>query len=155
MNKRVLGRTGLLVSELGLGGLFVSSVGGPYEQAREAVHRALELGINYVDTAPGYRDSEQVLGMALEGVTQPYVLSTKLGGRPQPFNPQDKDQLLCGDQRTLLLRLEGPARGMRGGYNVRQTDQGVLRRRRPGPRRRAPGCHSGAPRASVRPPPRI
>ncbi len=103
MNKRVLGRTGLMVSELALGGLFVSSIGGPYEQAREAVHRALELGVNYVDTAPGYRDSEQVLGMALEGVTHPYILSTKLGGRPQPFNAQDKDQLFRSVEESLRL----------------------------------------------------
>jgi aryl-alcohol dehydrogenase-like predicted oxidoreductase len=103
MNKRVLGRTGLMVSELALGGLFVSSIGGPYEQAREAVHRALELGVNYVDTAPGYRDSEQVLGMALEGVTHPHILSTKLGGRPQPFNAQDKDQLFRSVEESLRL----------------------------------------------------
>jgi aryl-alcohol dehydrogenase-like predicted oxidoreductase len=103
MNKRLLGRTGLMVSELALGGLFVSSIGGPYEQAREAVHRALELGVSYVDTAPGYRDSEQVLGMALEGVTQPYVLSTKLGGRPQPFDAQDKKQLYRSVEESLRL----------------------------------------------------
>jgi aryl-alcohol dehydrogenase-like predicted oxidoreductase len=103
MNKRVLGRTGLEVSELALGGLFVSSVGGPYEQAREAVHRALQLGVNYVDTAPGYRDSEQVLGMALEGETAPCILSTKLGGRPQPFNAQDKGQLLRSVDESLRL----------------------------------------------------
>jgi len=103
MNKRVLGRTGLLVSELALGGLFVSSVGGPYEQARAAVRRALELGINYVDTAPGYRDSEQVLGMALEDVTQPYILSTKLGGRPQPFDAQNKDHLFRSVEESLRL----------------------------------------------------
>jgi aryl-alcohol dehydrogenase-like predicted oxidoreductase len=103
MNKRVLGRTGLMVSELALGGLFVSSIGGPYEQAREAVHRALELGVNHVDTAPGYRDSEQVLGMALDGMTHPYTLSTKLGGRPQPFNAQDKDQLFRSVEESLRL----------------------------------------------------
>ena len=45
-----------------------------------AVRRALELGVNYVDTAPSYGNSEEVLGQALEGVEQPYVLSTKLGG---------------------------------------------------------------------------
>jgi aryl-alcohol dehydrogenase-like predicted oxidoreductase len=41
--------------------------------------------------------------MALEGVTQPYVLSTKLGGRPQPFNAQDKGQLLQSVEESLRL----------------------------------------------------
>ena len=41
MKRRKLGRTGLEVSELGMGGLFVSSVGGELEQAREAVRRAM------------------------------------------------------------------------------------------------------------------
>ena len=83
MKTRKLGKTGLEVGELSLGGLFVSSWGGEFEQTSQAVRRALELGVNYVDTAPGYGNSEEVLGRALEGATQPFVLSTKLGGRPQ------------------------------------------------------------------------
>jgi aryl-alcohol dehydrogenase-like predicted oxidoreductase len=104
MEKRILGRTGLEVSVLGMGGLFVSRVGGEgREEACRAVHRALELGVNYVDTAPTYADSEEVLGLALEGVTQPYILSTKLGGRPQPFNPQDKNALRFSVEESLRL----------------------------------------------------
>lgn len=103
MKTRVLGRTGLEVSELALGGLFVSSIGGEFDQARGAVHRALELGVNYIDTAPGYLDSETVLGRALEGVAAPYVLSTKLGGRPQPFRPQEKDCLMQSVEESLRL----------------------------------------------------
>ncbi len=103
MNRRTLGRTGLEVSELGLGGLFVSSYGAEYEQGRAAVLRALECGINYIDTAPGYANSEEVLGRALEGVTQPFILSTKLGGRPQPFQPQDRDGLLRSVEESLRL----------------------------------------------------
>ncbi len=103
MKTRPLGKTGLSVSELALGGLFVSSIGGAYEQACGAVHRALELGVNYIDTAPGYSNSEEVLGKALEGVTQSYVISSKLGGRPQPFNPQDRDGLLYSVEQSLQL----------------------------------------------------
>jgi aryl-alcohol dehydrogenase-like predicted oxidoreductase len=91
------------VTELALGGLFVSSYGGEYEQAKAAIDRALELGVNYVDTAPGYGNSEEVLGKALEGVKVPYVLSTKLGGRPQPFKPQDKDGLMKSVEESLRL----------------------------------------------------
>ncbi|NLF02938.1 MAG: aldo/keto reductase, partial [Anaerolineales bacterium] len=66
MEYRTLGKTGIEVSRLGLGGLFVSSVGGPYEQAKAAIRRALDLGVTYIDTAPGYLNSEEVLGRALE-----------------------------------------------------------------------------------------
>jgi len=104
MEKRILGRTGLEVSVLAMGGLFVSRVGGRgREEACQAVRRALELGVNYLDTAPSYADSEEVLGIALEGVPQPYYISTKLGGRPQPFNPKDKDALRRSVEESLRL----------------------------------------------------
>jgi aryl-alcohol dehydrogenase-like predicted oxidoreductase len=103
MKTRPLGKTGIQVTELALGGLFVSSYGAAYEQAKEAIHRALELGVNYVDTAPGYGNSEEVLGRALEGEQAPYILSTKLGGRPQPFNPQQKDGLMKSVEESLRL----------------------------------------------------
>ena len=103
MRKRTLGRTGLQVSELALGGLFVSSIGGEFEQAKGAILRALELGVNTIDTAPGYLNSEEVLGKALEGIATPYILSTKLGGRPQPFLPQDREGLMRSVQESLRL----------------------------------------------------
>jgi aryl-alcohol dehydrogenase-like predicted oxidoreductase len=103
MKYRTLGKTGLRISEVGMGGLFISSVGAVRDEARRAVHRALELGVNYIDTAPGYRDSEEVLGFALKGVTQPFILSTKLGGRPQPFNAQDKAALRRSVEESLRL----------------------------------------------------
>lgn len=104
MECRTLGRTGLEVSVLSLGGLFVSKAGGAERQrAYDAVRRALELGVNYVDTAPGYHDSEEVLGEALEGVTRPYIISTKLGGRPQPFDPRNLDHLKFSFAESLRL----------------------------------------------------
>ncbi len=103
MKYRTLGKTGLQVSELGLGGLFVSKIGATRDEARRAVWRALELGVNYIDTAPGYLDSEEALGLALQGVQQPLILSTKLGGRPQPFNPQDKSALRRSVEESLRL----------------------------------------------------
>ena len=77
--RRRLGRTGLQVTELGLGGVFVrTAVTEPGEGVR-VVRRALELGINYLDTAPLYGDSQQVLGEALQDVDTPYVLGAKCG----------------------------------------------------------------------------
>lgn len=101
MQYRTLGRTGLEVSHLAFGGLFVASFSAEYEQAKQAVHRAFELGINYFDTAPTYGNSEEVLGKALAGVTKPFILSTKLGGRPMPFDPRDKDGLLRSIEESL------------------------------------------------------
>jgi aryl-alcohol dehydrogenase-like predicted oxidoreductase len=103
MQKRILGKTGLPVSELSMGGLFVASFAGDFERAKAAVYRALDLGVNYIDTAPGYADSEEVLGRILDGVKAPYFLSTKIGGRPQPFNPRDKEALMTSLHESLRL----------------------------------------------------
>ena len=103
MEKRTLGRTDLTVSRLSLGGLFISSVGGEFEEARRAILRAVELGMNYVDTAPSYANSEEVLGRVLPQVEGPLYVSTKLGGRPRPFDPRNKDQLRWSLQESLRL----------------------------------------------------
>lgn len=98
-----LGRTNLKVSRLALGGLFVSAMGGEFEQSKGAVKRALECGVNYIDTAPGYLNSEEVLGKILQDNTQPLILSTKLGGRPDPFQPKNKDHLRQSLEESLRL----------------------------------------------------
>jgi aryl-alcohol dehydrogenase-like predicted oxidoreductase len=103
MEKRTLGRTDLEVTRLSFGGLFVSSFGAEFEQARRAVLKGVECGINYVDTAPGYADSEEVLGKILPEVEEPVYVSTKLGGRPDPFDPRDKEHLRASLQESLRL----------------------------------------------------
>ncbi len=103
MRKVKLGGTGLDVSRIGFGGLFVASFSAQFEEAKKAVGRAMELGINYFDTAPNYGNSEEVLGKALAGVKQPFILSTKLGGRPQPFKPRDKACLRASVEESLRL----------------------------------------------------
>ncbi len=138
MKTRTLGRTGLQVSELGLGGLFVSRIAGqPLEESVRAVRRALELGVSYVDTAPGYLNSEEVLGIALEDVPQPYILSTKLGGRPQPFDPKDRDalrrsfdeslRLLKRDRVDILMVHEPDRPGQYDWWNDWETFHGPVR----------------------------
>lgn len=103
MRKRILGKTGIEVSELGFGSLFTSSLGPGFEESRAAVHKAIDLGINFFDTAPAYANSEEVFGKAIADVKAPFVLSTKLGGRPQPFEPQNKRLLLESVKESLRL----------------------------------------------------
>lgn len=93
MEQITLGRSGVKVSRMALGGLFVSAAGGPFERAREAVQQAARRGVNYIDTAPMYLDSEEVLGKILPDVPEPLVISTKLGARPDPFRPKDAKAL--------------------------------------------------------------
>ena len=93
LKKRKLGRTGLEVSELALGGLFIGSFGTDAASAQEVIRRAIELGINYIDTAPGYTGSEQVIGDALGKIDEPCILSTKMGYKPEPFEPRNAEFL--------------------------------------------------------------
>lgn len=82
MEYRQLGRTDLRVSLVGLGSGGPSNLGQTRgttpAEARALVRRALDHGINFIDTARGYGDSEVLLGHALEGVPRDaYVLATK------------------------------------------------------------------------------
>ena len=103
MRYRILGKTGLQVSELAMGGAFITERAAARADGIAAVRRALQLGINFVDTAAGYSDSEEVFGLALDGVPQPYILATKLGGRPQPFDARDRDLLRRSVDDSLRL----------------------------------------------------
>ncbi len=101
MDRRLLGRTDLHVSRAGVGGLFISRVGGDRESAIAAIRRAHELGVNFFDTAPSYYDSEEVLGEALVGLGEDVVVSTKLGGRPSPFDPRSAAELRSSVEQSL------------------------------------------------------
>jgi aryl-alcohol dehydrogenase-like predicted oxidoreductase len=104
MKYRKLGMTGLKVSELALGGgMFNSGNQKEVDEACRIVHRSLELGITYIDTAPAYGASESVLGEALAATNRPCILSTKLGGNPKPFNPRDSAALRRTFEQSLRL----------------------------------------------------
>ena len=75
MEYRILGKTGLRVSRLGLGGIPIQRIDA--EGTKNLVHKMAEMGVNYIDTARGYTVSEEYLGYALEGIRDRFVLATK------------------------------------------------------------------------------
>ena len=81
---RRLGRTELEVTCLGMGGAGVGRGDVTDDEAIEAVHRAIDLGINYLDTAPLYGESERRVGLALaDGWREKIYLATKIGTHPE------------------------------------------------------------------------
>lgn len=75
MKYRNLGKTGMYVSSIGLGCVQLGSSRTDY--AVQIVHRALELGVNYFDTARAYWDSEIKLGLAVKGQREKIYISSK------------------------------------------------------------------------------
>ena len=83
MKRRRLGRSGLTVSAIGLGCMGMSQSYGPGddEESMRTIHRALELGVNFLDTAAVYGDgaNERLVGRAIHGRRDEVVLATKCG----------------------------------------------------------------------------
>jgi aryl-alcohol dehydrogenase-like predicted oxidoreductase len=83
MNTRTLGAQGLSVSELGLGCMGISEFYGPLDDAEStaSIHRALDLGINFLDTADMYGPykNEVLVGNAIRDRRRQVVLATKFG----------------------------------------------------------------------------
>ena len=78
MDKVRFGRTGLQVSRIALGGIPIMRV--PLEDAVAIVHEAINSGINYIDTANAYDDSEIKIGAAIKGIPrEELVIATKSG----------------------------------------------------------------------------
>ncbi|HTO55335.1 MAG TPA: aldo/keto reductase [Myxococcota bacterium] len=91
MQKRKLGHSGLTVSAEGLGCMGMSEFYGASDEAESiaTIHRALELGIDFLDTADMYGPykNEELLAKALKGKRQQAVLATKFGIVRDPKNP--------------------------------------------------------------------
>lgn len=84
LQKRRLGRTELEVTCLGLGGARIGGDDVTDDEAVETVHRAITLGMNYLDTSPLYGESERRVGLALaDGWRDKIYLATKTGTHPK------------------------------------------------------------------------
>ena len=89
MKKRVLGKSGLEVSAIGLGCMGMSYAHGPIPEKKdmiELLHNAVELGVNFFDTAEGYGPytNEELLGEGLAPYRKEVVIGTKFGGSSRP-----------------------------------------------------------------------
>ncbi len=134
MKYRPLGDTGMMVSEIGLGAWQLANPDwgiSSREEALQIVHRSLEAGCNFFDTAPAYGRgvSEELLGQGLKKVRREIVLCTKVGHSPDwgtDFSTSSIRTTLVGSLRRLqtdyvdVLLLHNPPRELMDG---RQADQ--------------------------------
>jgi len=106
---RTLGRTGIKVSPFALGTLmFATSMGNDPADSARIIHRAIDAGINLVDTADAYGDSEEVVGKALEGRRDDVVLATKFS-RPTGQDPNHQG----ASRRWIVTAVENSLRRLR------------------------------------------
>ena len=101
MELRPLGRTGVQVSPLCLGAMMFGAWGNPdHDEGVAVIHRALDAGINFIDTADVYArgESEEIVGKALKGRRDSVVLATKVHG-----TMHDTDQNMKGNARRWII----------------------------------------------------
>ena len=101
MRYRTLGRTGIKVSPLALGAMMFGAIGNPdHDESIRIIHKALDAGINLIDTADVYSngESEEIVGKALQGRRDDVVLATKAR---LPMNDEPNHQ---GASRRWLVR---------------------------------------------------
>ena len=101
MELRPLGRTGVSVSKLCLGTMMFGAWGNTdHNDSIRIIHRALDAGINFVDTADVYSagESEEIVGKALKGRRDDVVLATKF------FMPMGDDPNRRGGSRRWIVR---------------------------------------------------
>src|SRR5471030_1814166 len=116
MKQRTLGSQGLTVSAQGLGCMGMSNTYGPADQteAVATLHRALELGVNFFDTAEQYGpyDNEALLGRALKGRRSEVILATKFG-----FDIRNNKTVgMTSDPARIREKVEGSLRRLNTDY---------------------------------------
>ncbi|OZM83346.1 aldo/keto reductase [Pseudonocardia sp. MH-G8] len=109
MQYRTLGRTGIKVSPYALGALmFATRMGNDPGESARIIHKAIDAGINVIDTADVYGDSEEVVGKALEGRRDDVVLATKFS-RPTGQDPNHQG----ASRRWIITAVENSLRRLR------------------------------------------
>jgi aryl-alcohol dehydrogenase-like predicted oxidoreductase len=101
---RRLGRTEMRPKALGLGCAYFGGDTGSDSDTIEGVRRAIELGVDYLDTSPLYGESERRVGLALEGGWREKIyLQTKIGTHPQRQYDYSADATRWSVQNSLKL----------------------------------------------------
>jgi aryl-alcohol dehydrogenase-like predicted oxidoreductase len=114
MKYRTLGRTGIKVSPYALGAMMFGAGGNPdHEDSIRIIHKALDAGINFVDTADRYSqgESEEIVGKALKGRRDDVVLATKVHG---PMSPDPNHQ--GNSRRWIIAEVEHSLRRLQTDY---------------------------------------
>jgi aryl-alcohol dehydrogenase-like predicted oxidoreductase len=101
MNYRTLGKTGLKVSEVGLGAAQIGNAKVPESQAGQVLLRALDAGINFIDTAAMYGESEARIGKFISHRRDEFILATKCGDYLDAAGQIVKDYTREGILRTV------------------------------------------------------
>lgn len=106
LSRRRLGRTEADVSAIGLGGAWLMGRRGdqPLTYGAETVRHALTRGVNYLDTAECYGESELAFGLALEGYEGDCFLATKFGHVPEDFDFSRESVLRSVERSRKRLR---------------------------------------------------
>ena len=102
MEYRVLGKTGLKVSRLGFGGIPIQRIDA--EGTKALMHRLLEAGVNYIDSARGYTVSEEYIGYGLEGIRDKFILATKGRGLTKQAMQKDLETITAPGGALEALR---------------------------------------------------
>ena len=100
MQYKILGKTGLRVSRVGLGGIPVQRIDKP--KTRALLEYLAHAGVNFIDSARGYTVSEEYLGEALIGMRQQFVLATKSLARSYADMARDIDISLANLQTDYI-----------------------------------------------------
>lgn len=89
MEYKILGKTGLKISRIGLGGIPIQRI--DREGTKKLVQQLMDAGVNFIDTARGYTVSEEYLGYALDGIREHFILATKSMARTKESMTKDVD----------------------------------------------------------------
>jgi aryl-alcohol dehydrogenase-like predicted oxidoreductase len=127
MEYRTLGRTGIPVSPYCLGAMMFGAIGNPdHDESVRIIHKALDAGVNFIDTADAYShgESEEIVGKALEGRREEVVLATKVH-LPMSDDPNHRGN----SRRWIIAKAENSLRRLQTDhldlYQVHRPDPTV------------------------------